>query len=1038
MLWELFLTVLIIPLTLVLTYVYLRKRNLGELSDITTASVAFDHEAFGHILNWDQHCFYLHGKPLWVISGEFHYWRLPDKNRWRTILLQYKTAGLNCIRVYFHWGFHSPAEGEYIFEDDRDVEYLFQLCEELELFVLCAPGPYICAETQGGGHPSWLIAKRHVRIRHSLVSFFRLYDQEYSNYCQEWFRNILPIIQRHQVTSKPKGCVLAVQIENETFELIFGIIPLGLSDDMRVLAKCARDLGITVPLFTNDAWEAGSFIAYPEGKKIFGKDHFGIDLYGFDKYSIFAPVSSPKAALLGIPPENSKWEEWDIKEFKASLDNIEKTVRGYGGAAAQSPLLIPELQGGWFNHHTVKSGYDTTYNYYGKKYTRLILDTVLSQGVTAFNLYMFYGGTNWGTVGDPDVYTSYDYSACIREYGLYCSKGNIHLSQGRHVRLVISFVRSFAAEFSRTECQDISIRAPFTITSSVDDYIAKQRRTIGLHKIYFIFFRNLNMKKPSASTITVNRNNREPLQLKSKLPFKQSFIGIADYKTKSGLHLILSTIPIYTRIFTKAGQEIWVVQCDDEINGQLAFYGKVACEGNLEPVALVELDATVISLKKSSGSCKITDEKGGSLVIVALTGYNLETLYPVFTEPYWGTFDTTVAAVFWGCHQFEFIIKDRILEVDAIENDKSVYGISGIDEFKNFVPTEKFGTEYVVEHPLNPIKQEDIELAHHLPDLEFTKKRTLDFTKIPWLKLELVKGKTYPLKNAIDYCFTSGHVLYKLEFNLSSIPSAPLTFDINMRHQCALYLNNKLFGGHLTYSLSLFRPGGKSGPDFGRFYGWESYDLHPNDLVRGKNEIICIVESLGMGRQPGPSNDIRTPRGILDAKIKSVKDIKWFIAGIDVRGTKNPFNLSGLPLDDEDTWTNLEKPLKNILPSNILVPTWFEGKFTASTKKDIIAPLRLIVRGTNMAYIFINGIFIARYYGSIGPQESFYIPCDMYNETNTIRVMTYSIEHQHQSGNLELSFNLWKIEDQDNAVTSGNLIETGKPFVLYSQTLKVQ
>ncbi|KAJ3313576.1 hypothetical protein HDV04_001793 [Boothiomyces sp. JEL0838] len=984
MLKELFLTLLIVPLTLVLTYIYLRKRNLGELSEITTASVAYDHEAFGHILNWDQHCFYLRGKPLWVISGEFHYWRLPDKNRWRTILLQYKTAGLN-------------SEGVYIFEDDRDVEYLFQLCEELELFVLCAPGPYICAETQGG----------------------------------EWFRNILPIIQRHQVTTKPRGCVLAVQIENETFELIFGLIPLGLSDDMRVLAKCARDLGITVPLFTNDAWEAGSFIAYPEGKKIFGKDHFGIDLYGFDKYSIFAPVSSPKAALLGIPPEKSKWEEWDIKEFKASLDTIEQTVRGYGGGAAQSPLLIPELQGGWFNHHTVKGGYDTTYNYYGKKYTRLILDTVLSQGVTAFNLYMFYGGTNWGTVGDPDVYTSYDYSACIREYGLYCSKG-------RHVRLVISFVRSFAAEFSRTECQDITIRAPFTITSSVDDYIAKQRRTIGLLKIYFIFFRNLNLKKPTASTITVHRHNREPLQLKSKLPFKQSFIGIADYKTKSGLHLILATIPIYTRIFTKTGQEIWIVQCDDEINGQLAFYGKVECTGNIEPITLVEGDATIISLKKSSGSCKVTDGKGGSLVIVALTGYNLETLYPVFTEPYWGTFDTTVAAVFWGCHQFEFIIKDRILEVDAFENDKSVYGISGIDEFKNFSPTDKFGTEYVVEHKLNEIKAEDIELAHHLPVLEFTRSRTLDFNKVPWQKLELAKGKTYPVKNAIDFCFTSGHVLYKLEFNLTSVPAAPLTFDINMRHQCALYINNKSFGGHLTYSLSLFRPGGKSGPDFGRLYGWESYDLHPADLVRGKNEIICIVESLGMGRQPGPSNDIRTPRGIIDAKIKGIKDIKWYISGVDVRKTKNPFNMSGIPLDNLPDWVDLEKPLKNILPSNVLVPTWFDGKFTVSTKKYLIAPLRLIVRGTNMAYIFINGIFIARYYGSIGPQNSFYIPCDMYNETNIIRVMTYSTEHQHQSGHLELSFNLWKIEDQDNAVTSGNLNETGRTFILYSQTLKVQ
>ena len=31
---------------------------------------------------------------------------------------------------------------------------------------------------------------------------------------------------------------------------------------MRNLSKIARDLGITVPLFTNDAWEEGSFVVF--------------------------------------------------------------------------------------------------------------------------------------------------------------------------------------------------------------------------------------------------------------------------------------------------------------------------------------------------------------------------------------------------------------------------------------------------------------------------------------------------------------------------------------------------------------------------------------------------------------------------------------------------------------------------------------------------------------------------------------------------------------------------------------------------------
>jgi beta-galactosidase GanA len=241
-------------------YIYLRRQNLGELA-ITTQDVAYDKEQYGSILNYDRHCFYIDGKPIIIISGEFHYWRLPDKSRWEHILRLYKAAGLNCIRIYFHWGFHSRDEGIYNWDGPRDVGYLMSLCEKLELFVMAAPGPYICAETQAGGLPIWLASKRSVRLRHSYNSFFRLYDDEYSKYCREWYSNLIPHLREHQITYKRGGCLIAFQIENEAFEKIKGI-PLGLADDMRNLCKVARDMGITVPLFTNDAWEEGSFVVF--------------------------------------------------------------------------------------------------------------------------------------------------------------------------------------------------------------------------------------------------------------------------------------------------------------------------------------------------------------------------------------------------------------------------------------------------------------------------------------------------------------------------------------------------------------------------------------------------------------------------------------------------------------------------------------------------------------------------------------------------------------------------------------------------------
>jgi hypothetical protein len=88
---------------------YWRYNNqyYGTQLDITTASVAYKQN---HTLSWNKHTLLINGKPVLLFSGEFHYWRIPDRERWREILTKYKAAGLNCIRIYFHWAFHSPSK----------------------------------------------------------------------------------------------------------------------------------------------------------------------------------------------------------------------------------------------------------------------------------------------------------------------------------------------------------------------------------------------------------------------------------------------------------------------------------------------------------------------------------------------------------------------------------------------------------------------------------------------------------------------------------------------------------------------------------------------------------------------------------------------------------------------------------------------------------------------------------------------------------------------------------------------------------------
>lgn len=277
----------VIPVLLGGFYFYAHQRTFGNL-DISTTDVAYDRAQYHDILDWDKYSFIIDGEPTQIHSGEFHYWRVPDRERWEPILKQYRAAGLNTIRIYFHWGYHSPNEGVYLFDGNRDIEYLLSLCEKLNLYVLAAPGPYICAETAAGGYPGWLVAKRDLNIRHNYIMLWRVYDKNYANYEIEWLNHILPIIGNHQITNKQRGCVIGLQLENELFETMANMLPVGLHDQMRVLAKAARDIGITVPLFSNDGFEEGGWVPRPEldtgKKKFWQRNRFGMDLYGFDKY----------------------------------------------------------------------------------------------------------------------------------------------------------------------------------------------------------------------------------------------------------------------------------------------------------------------------------------------------------------------------------------------------------------------------------------------------------------------------------------------------------------------------------------------------------------------------------------------------------------------------------------------------------------------------------------------------------------------------------------------------------------------------------
>lgn len=65
------------------------------------------------------------------------------------------------------WNYHEPEPGVYNFNGSRDLAAFLNEAARANLLVILRPGPYICAEWEMGGLPSWLLRKPNIRLRTS-------------------------------------------------------------------------------------------------------------------------------------------------------------------------------------------------------------------------------------------------------------------------------------------------------------------------------------------------------------------------------------------------------------------------------------------------------------------------------------------------------------------------------------------------------------------------------------------------------------------------------------------------------------------------------------------------------------------------------------------------------------------------------------------------------------------------------------------------------------------------------------------------------
>ncbi|CAN9306741.1 unnamed protein product [Alternaria alternata] len=172
-------------------------------------------------VEWDNGSLMVNGERVMIMSGEFHYARLPVPELWLDVFQKFKANGMNAVSIYFFWSYHSASKGVYDFTTPgKDIQRLFDMAKEAGLYVIARPGPYCNAETNGGG--------------------FRALDQR-----REWWQ----IIAKNQITNG--GPVILAQVENELQQTRYEADNT-LVIYMEQLKTAFKDAGIIVPLSHNE------------------------------------------------------------------------------------------------------------------------------------------------------------------------------------------------------------------------------------------------------------------------------------------------------------------------------------------------------------------------------------------------------------------------------------------------------------------------------------------------------------------------------------------------------------------------------------------------------------------------------------------------------------------------------------------------------------------------------------------------------------------------------------------------------------------
>ncbi|KEQ98433.1 glycoside hydrolase family 35 protein [Aureobasidium subglaciale EXF-2481] len=917
-------------------------------------------------VTWDPYSLMVNGERLFLFSGEFAYERVPVPEMWSDIFQKFKANGFNAVSMYFFWSYHSASRDVFDFETGgKNVQKVIDAAAEAGLYLIARPGPYANAETNAGGLALW--------TSDGSAGNYRTSDQAYYDAWKPFMQELNKILVKNQITEG--GPIILYQIENELSETVHKADNT-LVLYMEQIEQVVKDSGIVVPTTSNEKGQRAQSWS-TDYQDVGG----AVNIYGLDSYPG------------GLSCTN----------INSGFNLVRNYYQWFQNYSSTQPEFWPEFESGYFQPW---GGYfyDDCLAEHDPAFADVYYKNNIGQNGALLNLYMAMGATNWGNLAAPVVYTSYDYSAPLRE------------------------TREIQSKFSQTK-----LIALFTRVSQDLLYTVMESNGTGnavsTQDIWTWVLRNPNTttgfyttqhSKSSSRAVTDFSINLQtslgPITVPNvQLNGRQSKIAVTDYHF--GKHTLLySSVDILTYgLFDP--KAVLVLYLEANQIGEFAFSGNIS----VKSYGSTNVTASQVKTNGSASFTKFVYRQSAGKTSLQLSNGVLMYLLDVSTAwTFWAPPTTPNPNVGPGEQIFAigpYLVRNASVSSNVVsvngDNTNSttleVYvGDASVDTILwngKELATKK--TSYgALTADLTSILDREItiptlsgwQVADSLPEV------ARDYDDSAWAVCNKtstkapVKPLSLPVLYSSDYGYYSGIKIYRGHFDGKSAVSANVTAQGGSAAGWSAWLNGKLVGGHPGNASLL------STSDVLDFSGVTLYDT---------NNVLTVVTDYTGHDETSTGKGAANPRGLLGAVLKSSGNTtatfkQWKIQGnaggsanIDpVRGPLNEgglygervgWHLPGFSPSGKD-WS-AGSPAQGLNSSGI---KWYLTTFELDIDSDLDVPIGLELSapaGTVASVqIYLNGYQYGKFITHIGPQTRFPFPPGIINNqgNNTIALSVWA------------------------------------------------